>query len=223
MRRRPRLIYSVDPIGVYAAVAEALTAATGTIGDRDLSLTVGESLGRNNGDRDVTVMVIGIEWQSRNTLFSRRLGLENEVFKSWEAADTISVTVIIAAGSAATGEVDSRCTLTRAFICSGVVSYMNRLDAAVTKPQRQALTFHSGLAIFSRLALRRRVFLIGIQEIHNFHTVMVFQCMRSGGLTASSAGHASGKAERNRKVLRNRRKLVRSGMTKGFARGHWNG
>jgi len=48
-------------------------------------------------------MVIGIEWQSLNTFFSRRLGLENEVFKSWEAADTISVNVIIAAGSAATG------------------------------------------------------------------------------------------------------------------------
>jgi hypothetical protein len=64
-----------------------------------------------------------------HTLFSRRLGLKNQVFKSWEAADTISVMVVIAA----TGYVDSRCTLTRAFVCSGVVSYMNWLDAAITR------------------------------------------------------------------------------------------
>jgi len=103
---------------------------------------------------------------------------------------------------------------------------MNRLDAAITKPQRQvicALTFYSGQAIFSRLAIRRRMILVGIYEIHNFHTVMVSKSMRSGGLTASSARHASRKAERNREVLRNRRKLMRSGRTKGFDSGRWNG
>ena len=140
--------------------------------------------------------------------------------------------VIIAAGSAATGYVDSRCTLTRSFVCSGVVSYMNRLGAAVTKPQRHvmcALTFYSGLAIFSCLALRRMVFLVGIHEVHNFHTVTVFQSMRSSRLPASSAGYAGGKVERNREAVRdreavrNRRKLVRSGRMKGFASGRWNG
>jgi hypothetical protein len=63
-----------------------------------------------------------VRFRHGHSLFSRRLGLGNKVFKSWEAADTISIIVIIAAGSAATGYVDSRCTLTRAFVCSGVVS-----------------------------------------------------------------------------------------------------
>jgi hypothetical protein len=106
--------------------------------------------------------------------------LGNEVFKGWEAGVTISVVVIIAAGSAATGYVDSRCTLTRTFICIGVVSCMHRLDAAATKPQRHVmctLTFCSGLAIFSCLVLRRRVFPVGIHEVHNFHTVTAFQSM----------------------------------------------
>ena len=62
MRRRLRLVHSVDSVGVYAAVAEALAAATGTIGDQVLSLTVGDRLGRNIGDRGVTIMVIGIGW-----------------------------------------------------------------------------------------------------------------------------------------------------------------
>jgi hypothetical protein len=84
---------------------------------------------------------------------------------------------------------------------------MHWLDAAVTKPQHHvmcALTFYSGLATFSCLALQRRVFLVGIHEVHNFHTVTVFQSMRSSRLPASSAGHAGGKAERNREAMRDR-------------------
>ena len=99
-----------------------------------------------------------------------------------------------------------------------VDSPIRRLDAAKQKIQRhaRAFTFYSELAIFSCLALRRRVFLVGIHEVHNFYTVTVFQSMRSSRLPASSAGHVGGKAERNREVmrdreaLRNRRKLVRS-------------
>jgi hypothetical protein len=38
-----------------------------------------------------------------------------------------------------------------------------------------AFTFCCGLAIFSCLALRRKVFLVGIREVYNFRTVTVLQ------------------------------------------------
>jgi len=76
-------------------------------------------------------------------------------------------------GGKLTHNVPPSCAVTKAFVCSGRISYASVRWCKFKASRSHAFTFYAAFPIFSRLALQNRLALVGIKDT----TRAVVQCV----------------------------------------------